>query len=280
MIRTCTLLALLLCALSALPAASQTPQADQFLNEITNALPNWETIDTSEGYQEWLGQKDPVTKLTRYILMEDAVTRYDSEDMLALFDDFLEEFAIAMRAAIPDMDTLTKDPAWKNWAEENRERLQQAVHTYKAANVAQIIDEWRRKPHPRPLTPAERERNFGLTILLLAGLGIFAGCLIIVLWTKPAAKPAPAAAPAPVPAPATGTATVSPPEATSAANDIARIQRNPFMSPAEKTTLVNNRLQRHVTPAPAPPSVPPPVPPPVPNFNQETICPFCHADTP
>jgi hypothetical protein len=57
----------------------------QFFNDLTAAVPQWETLNTDTGFPKWLDQVDDMSGATRQSLFDDAAARFDVRRVASFF---------------------------------------------------------------------------------------------------------------------------------------------------------------------------------------------------
>jgi hypothetical protein len=59
-----------------------------FWNNLRESVPGWETINQSEGFNDWLDYVIPYTSITRRSALQAAQDQLDHSNVIAMFDDF------------------------------------------------------------------------------------------------------------------------------------------------------------------------------------------------
>lgn len=72
---------------------------ETFFDRLTVAVPNWEAINESTAWLEWLGKRDPVFRATRQAALNAAQEAMDVEATAALFKQFVAETSPPVPAA-------------------------------------------------------------------------------------------------------------------------------------------------------------------------------------
>jgi hypothetical protein len=70
--------------------AEQTKAVTQntYLSELTKLVPDWETVNTNQGFLDWLAQIDPLTGLQRQTYLDDAFGKLDVRRTAEIFSAY------------------------------------------------------------------------------------------------------------------------------------------------------------------------------------------------
>jgi hypothetical protein len=70
--------------------AEQTKAVSQstYLSELTNLVPDWQAVNTNQGFLDWLAQVDPLTGLQRQSYLDDAFGKLDVRRTAEIFSAF------------------------------------------------------------------------------------------------------------------------------------------------------------------------------------------------
>lgn len=69
--------------------AVQVSAEDRFLARLSQLVPNWEAIDQSQGWLQWLGEIDPLAGVPRQALLDNASRANDAARVAGFFTTFL-----------------------------------------------------------------------------------------------------------------------------------------------------------------------------------------------
>jgi hypothetical protein len=93
-----------------LARAEETSQAAlrrQFFNDLTAAVPQWETLNTDTGFLKWLDQVDEGSGATRQSLFDDAAARFDVKRVAFFFKSYGGNVGVASNGAPPANEQVT-----------------------------------------------------------------------------------------------------------------------------------------------------------------------------
>jgi len=118
---------------------------DRFLSGLTNQVPDWETLNTDQGFLNWLQEVDPIYGLPRHAALTNAYEAGDVVRVATVFNTY---------------KTLVGAPKQTNKSKANQELQRQVAPTrsrssappadsqnqqvYSQEQIAQFYDEWRR----------------------------------------------------------------------------------------------------------------------------------------
>lgn len=74
---------------------------DKYLADLYREIPDWEAINDSTEFVDWLGKKDILTGSTYFTLLEDAHKRANSETVIHIFQLYKQEKGIGTPAPTP-----------------------------------------------------------------------------------------------------------------------------------------------------------------------------------
>jgi regulator of sigma D len=117
---------------------SETAQ-DRFTRALTEQVPNWQDVNTDQGFLQWLGEVDPISGFVRQAILDSAAERMDAARVSALFHAYLA----------------TKAPV-KSKQQEKQQELQRQVApntSRAAANVSAGDRVWTASEYEHALDP-------------------------------------------------------------------------------------------------------------------------------
>lgn len=73
---------------SSLKQATNHTAMSQYMMDLNRMVPDWETINTDEGWLNWLAVEDPITGMTRQQALDSANNRQDASRVSAIFNAY------------------------------------------------------------------------------------------------------------------------------------------------------------------------------------------------
>jgi hypothetical protein len=86
--------------LEASKKVSVVSDREKFYENLSGKVENWETINASSEWVEWLRQPEPYSGLTRQELINDAYGKMDSKRTARFFSDYIEEAGLVKEKAV------------------------------------------------------------------------------------------------------------------------------------------------------------------------------------
>lgn len=83
----------------------------RFYGELSNAVPDWETVNTDERWLQWLAEVDPLSGLPRQAYLDNAAQTLDAGRTVALFKAFKESVGLVDKAPAEPKTAAPAKPA-------------------------------------------------------------------------------------------------------------------------------------------------------------------------
>lgn len=84
---------------------------DRFYGELTQAVPDWQAVNTDQRWLDWLGETDPLSGVPRQVYLDNASQKLEYERVARLFQTFKDHAGLNKPAApAPAKPTLSPSP--------------------------------------------------------------------------------------------------------------------------------------------------------------------------
>jgi hypothetical protein len=77
---------------------------DRFTNSLTTAVPDWEAVNSNQGFLEWLGEVDPIYGMPRQAGLDNAYGKLDAGRTAAIFQAYKLAAGIVAPATTPSKE--------------------------------------------------------------------------------------------------------------------------------------------------------------------------------
>lgn len=114
-------------------------------------------ISSVEEAKEWALNNPKAAAIIRALSQESAPKSSELNDVKKEVDKFKQEALI--RKSHPDLDDVTSDPAFHDWAEAQPERVQEFIYGSDATNVIWALNLYKKETESRPDYNKEAARN-------------------------------------------------------------------------------------------------------------------------
>jgi hypothetical protein len=117
---------------------------DRFINGLAKKVPDWESLNTDQGFLTWLQQEDPVYGLPRQIALNNAYEQFQVDRVASIFNAYKATTtpAPSTRPKInPELQRQVA-PARSRSAAPPADSQDQKIYTQ--SEIGQFFDDWRR----------------------------------------------------------------------------------------------------------------------------------------
>lgn len=119
-------------------------QEQMFWSQLSNLVPDWQTINENQNFQNWLLEVDPLSGMSRQSYLEDAQRKYDADRVATFFRSWsgLKGEGSAQQIKASNQNELAQQVAPKKGRSQGSVPPQK--RTYTQADIAKFYDDVRK----------------------------------------------------------------------------------------------------------------------------------------